>query len=403
MKIFSVNDFSVHPIFVIKQFFCAMSNSAIFKLRESYLDFFRGLALCTIFIAHIPDNWLANYTPGKFGFSDSAELFMFISGYAAAKVFIYTFDSSGFIIGTARVLQRCWQLYIAHLGLFFVLAMICAAGNQLGGEIDYIARLNLYFFFERTPEALIGLFSLKYVPNYFDILPAYIVMLAAVPLVILLARIHMLLVPIACLSVYFCTWLFHLEFIAEIDGSRPWFFNPFGWQLLFFTGFMLGAGWIKVPQLSNKAFWLCVAFILLCIPLSNFPMYSNNIILSSIRSELEPLLSKTNLGILRWIHFLALATVIFSCVRHYQNLLKTCVAHNLMRIGQQGLASFLFGMVLSYLVGIVMDYTGRQILDTLILNLIGILILILAAYIFAWFKASPWKKNILYPSSYSPA
>ena len=32
----------------------------------------------------MPDNWLAWYKPGAFGFSDSADIFVFVSGYAAA-------------------------------------------------------------------------------------------------------------------------------------------------------------------------------------------------------------------------------------------------------------------------------------------------------------------------------
>jgi len=45
------------------------------------LDFFRGVALLLIFIAHVPDNWLSRYRPGYFGFSDSADIFVFVSGY----------------------------------------------------------------------------------------------------------------------------------------------------------------------------------------------------------------------------------------------------------------------------------------------------------------------------------
>jgi hypothetical protein len=55
--------------------------------RDPRLDFFRGLAILIIFIAHIPENPWANYTPGRFGFSDAAEIFIFVSGFAVALAF----------------------------------------------------------------------------------------------------------------------------------------------------------------------------------------------------------------------------------------------------------------------------------------------------------------------------
>ncbi|EIJ41617.1 hypothetical protein BegalDRAFT_0705 [Beggiatoa alba B18LD] len=360
--------------------------------REVQLDFFRGLALCIIFIAHIPDNWLANYTYGRFGFSDSAELFIFVSGYTAARAFGRTFTQLGFWVGTIRVLHRCWQLYIAHLALFFLLAAICAAGNKLH-YIDYIGRLNLYFFFERTPEAIVGLFSLSYVPNYFDILPMYIVILACVPLMMLLARLHLILVPVMCLSIYLGMWWFNWALPAEIDSDRPWFFNPFGWQLLFFTGFLLGAGWMQAPRSSHVLALICLLFILLSIPLSNFPIYSQSIWLNNLRLNIDPLVIKTNFGILRWIHFLALAGLTQYLLLYWQSFFHTRFAQYTAKIGQQGLALFLCSMILSYVAGMIMDYTGRHILDTILINMFGLYCLWILAYMIGWFKTVPWKNK----------
>ena len=39
-----------------------------------------------------------------------------------------------------------------------------------------------------------------------------------------------------------------LSLVADAETGRTWFFNPFAWQLLFFTGFALGAGWIRPPR-----------------------------------------------------------------------------------------------------------------------------------------------------------
>ena len=76
------------------------------KPRDARLDFFRGLALLIIFVSHMPDNWLARFKPGAFGFSDSADIFVFVSGYAAALAYRKIFSRSGIFIGTARVARR---------------------------------------------------------------------------------------------------------------------------------------------------------------------------------------------------------------------------------------------------------------------------------------------------------
>jgi len=49
--------------------------------RDLRLDAFRGLALWFIFLDHIPDNVLAWLTLRNYGYSDSTEVLVFVSGY----------------------------------------------------------------------------------------------------------------------------------------------------------------------------------------------------------------------------------------------------------------------------------------------------------------------------------
>src|SRR5450631_2490997 len=55
--------------------------------RELRLDLFRGLALWLIFIDHVSPDLLSWFTIRSYGFSDAAEIFIFISGYTAAFVY----------------------------------------------------------------------------------------------------------------------------------------------------------------------------------------------------------------------------------------------------------------------------------------------------------------------------
>src|SRR5580693_6293916 len=89
--------------------------------RELRLDLFRGLALWLIYIDHVSPDLLTWFTIRNYGFSDAAEIFIFVSGFTAALVYGRTNFESGIVIGTARVLRRVWQIYTAHVLLFIVL------------------------------------------------------------------------------------------------------------------------------------------------------------------------------------------------------------------------------------------------------------------------------------------
>src|SRR4051812_18746863 len=78
--------------------------------RELRLDLFRGLALWLFFIDHLPPNLLTWFTIRNYGFSDATEIFIFISGYTAAFVYGRAMLQSGFVVATARILRRVWQI-----------------------------------------------------------------------------------------------------------------------------------------------------------------------------------------------------------------------------------------------------------------------------------------------------
>jgi hypothetical protein len=88
--------------------------------RDLRLDLFRGLALWLIFLDHIPSNIVSWGTIRNYGFSDAAEIFIFISGYTAAFVYGRAMRERGFIVAGARILKRAWQIYVAHMFLFLI-------------------------------------------------------------------------------------------------------------------------------------------------------------------------------------------------------------------------------------------------------------------------------------------
>src|SRR4029078_6880568 len=114
--------------------------------RDLRLDLVRGLALWLIFLDHIPSNAVSWITIRNYGFSDATEIFVFISGYTAAFVYGRALREHGFIVASARVLKRAWQIYIAHVFLLAIyLAEIAYVSNSFDNPL-YTEELGVLDF-----------------------------------------------------------------------------------------------------------------------------------------------------------------------------------------------------------------------------------------------------------------
>jgi hypothetical protein len=374
------------------------------SVRDPRLDFFRGLAMFIILIAHIPGNWITLWIPARFGFSDATEIFVFCSGMASAIAFGKVFRDRGWTMGTARVAFRCWQVYWAHICLFLAIAATMAALNGSGHfPRDYVGQLNLHPFFEDTPRNLVGLMTLTYVPNYFDILPMYLVILVMLPAVGALARLHRTAAFVAVIAVWAAAQTGALALPAEPWSDRAWYFNPFGWQLVFFTGFAFMSGWLPAPPVDRRLVIAAAAIVLVIVPLAHGPTYRDVELLGQVREGLAPMIGKTDFGILRYVHFLALAYLAWVAVGPRGDRLAPPEGDGtgarawraglsaILKVGQQSLAVFIASMYLARLLGVLLDVVGRTQLNALLVNLLGMGILVAVAYTAGWFKSGPWR------------
>jgi hypothetical protein len=73
-----------------------------------------------MFLGHIPSTFLAWFSFRNYGFSDGADLFVFMSGYTSALVYTKRMVERGFVFGATRLLRRVWQIYSAHVLLFVI-------------------------------------------------------------------------------------------------------------------------------------------------------------------------------------------------------------------------------------------------------------------------------------------
>ncbi|MEM8539081.1 MAG: OpgC domain-containing protein, partial [Pseudomonadota bacterium] len=253
-------------------------------------------------------------------------------------------------------------------------------------------------------EQLPGLLTLTYVPNYFDILPMYIVVLIMMPVMIFLARVHVLLVVAFSVGVWLLGNWGDVNFPAEPWTDRKWFFNPLGWQLVFYTGFAFMAGWFRPPPVDRRLFWTAVAIILIILPLAYFRIHREVEWIQEWRTEYRYLITKTDFGILRYIHFLAVAYVAWVLVGPKGDNIQprgdglgsqvwTVILKWIMKVGQQSLAVFITSMYLARLLGALFDQVGRTHFSMLWVNALGFAIIITIAFGAGWFKSQPWKKK----------
>jgi hypothetical protein len=367
--------------------------------RDPRLDFFRGLGMFIIFIAHIPMNVWTLWIPARFGFSDATEIFVFCSGMASAIAFGRVFEYRGWWMGAARVSHRVWQVYWAHIALFLVVAALVVFLDSTGWyaeENHFRDRLNLVWFFDNTATNLVGLLTLTYVPNYFDILPMYLVILAMMPIVMLLARQHLGLVAAFIAAIWLGANFGLLALPAEPWSDREWFFNPFGWQLVFFTGFAFMRGWIPAPPIRPWLVYAAIGIVLLTIPVAWYRIYTEVPLFQEWRQGLRPLIWKTDFGILRYAHFLALAYLAYAVAGEGGRRLVSSGAWGsfvqvVQKVGQQSLAVFLTSMVLAQIGGAVLDFIGRNTLTFALVNVTGFGVLIVTAYVVGWYKSQPWR------------
>jgi hypothetical protein len=370
------------------------------KPRDLRLDFFRGIGMFIIFIAHMPGNPWTLWIPARFGFSDATEIFVFCSGMASAIAFGAVFIHHGWWMGAARTVFRVWQVYWAHILMFIVIATMIAWFDTLSADDFYSNRLYIRPFLEDPGTGLIHLLTLTYVPNYFDILPMYLVILAMMPFVIGAYMLNRWLAAALVAAMWLAANLGYASLPAEWSSDRAWFFNPFGWQLIFFLGFAFMRGWLKPPPVRADLAALAVAVILLNVAIGSRFGYQNFETIFHLRDAIWPLIegnAKTDQGLVRTTHFLAIAYLAWIAAGPGGRRLVSDgwwgqVVLVIRRVGQQSLAVFLTSMVLAQALGALLDVTGRTALTVAAANLGGFVVLIATAYIVAFFKRQPWRR-----------
>jgi hypothetical protein len=359
--------------------------------RDLRLDLFRGLALLFIFIDHIPDNVLSYVTLHSVAFSDAAEVFVFISGYAAAMVYGKALHHQGCMAAAGRIYRRVSQIYAAHILTFAVLAAgVCYATLSVHDQ-NYTEDFGIDNFVDEPRVAIIKLLLLQYQPQFLDILPIYMIFLGVLPPLLLLLRSWLPLPLLISGVLYLLTWRFGWQPHSYPDDDG-WFFNPLAWQFLFVIGATAGYAPYSRQTLPLNSAWLGklavgIAIAIGIISVSWTIHSAYEAFPALLQRELSPLVEdKADLAPLRLISFLALAIASAHIVRRDSRVLRGPIAQWIIRCGQHSLQIFCLGILLSVLGYIVLTSVRGDIPMQLAIDLGGILLMVAVAALLTWSK-----------------
>jgi hypothetical protein len=343
--------------------------------RDLRIDTIRGLALLMIFINHIPGNPLSQATLAAFVFNDAAEVFVLLAGYSAMLAYHRGF-AGGLAAGAAPILRRVRTIYLAQVALALALVVLGLGLAGLTGRAFYLGHLDLVDFREEPLTGLAALFALLYQPSYADILPMYVVLMAALPLVVMGLARSPLLTLAASFSLYAAANALGLNLPQVYESS--WFFNPFAWQLIFVAGAAAGhatlAG-VRLPRhvdgviaaLAVVAFAVAVKAPWTALGLDGGPVTRLGV------NHLD--FSKTYAHPLRLATLAALAYLAAALISREARWLQGEAARRLQAIGRASLPVFAAGTVLSFLGTAVLQEAGSAWPVVLAVNIGGVALL----------------------------
>lgn len=204
------------------------------------LDMLRGYALVCIMLDHMPVSPLRKLTLTNFVVFDAAELFVLLSGFLVGLVWLRVEEKEGRAAVQRRFWRRSFEVWRALVIGSVLLALLSWLLFWLG--MKHTAVWSEYSrMIVRDPLDYIVKIAIMWMqPNLMDVLALYVLLIVTVPL----ALPVLLRWPFLFMAGSVALWLVAVPLNALIPNQRPGpglLFNPFGWQLLFYCGVVMGA------------------------------------------------------------------------------------------------------------------------------------------------------------------
>jgi len=347
--------------------------------RDLRIDFFRGLALYMIIFDHITGDPLSKLTYARIGFSDAAEIFVFLSGVSCGIAYSRLLSRQG-VGGLLRALSwRALQIYTYYLVASLLTILIISLSRDL---IAIPENHQAFIALREDPLAAIkSAILLISPPDLPGILVLYLELaLFSIPVFLLIAARS----SAAALLISGGLWLLaqlHPDLLPRLADHS--YFNPIAWQFLFCIGMFVGT-WYN-SDLSLERFrtppWVSLACTVVAIALfyrivrdHGFAQRLNLDMLAWSDATLTRM--KENLSAIRLVHFLAVAFLVAICVRPSSPILRWPGASVIIMSGRCSLQVFCAGAVLSVLLNLFVAIEEpfawvRLFLDCLTITLIA--------------------------------
>ncbi|SHL91329.1 hypothetical protein SAMN05444159_7171 [Bradyrhizobium lablabi] len=356
--------------------------------RDLRLDLFRGLANWAIFLDHIPHEVLSWVTSRHYGFSDAADMFVFISGYTAAFVFGRVMIERGYLAAVSRLLKRALELYAAHIMVVFVYIAVVASVSRGLNDPNDLDVFNVAAFINKPLWEFFQILALRYRPVNLDVLPLYILLMGTfAPALWLMVR-----KPTLALMGSIVVYLAARHFGWNLATSRVtvWYFNPFAWQLLFFLGAWIAVGGAEAAQSivrTRTVFWLAIAYLVFAfvVTMANPSPQLGGLLPAWLLAPFDPN-DKTNLAPYRIVHLLALAVVVTRFLPADSPILRLRSLVPLIKCGQNSLQVFCIGIVLSFCAHAAIELSLNALWVQIFAGTAGVLLMTMGAYYWTWSK-----------------
>jgi hypothetical protein len=347
------------------------------------VDSWRGFALITIFINHIPGVLYESFTYKNVSLSDSAELFVFLAGWSLRHVVGKPGNPTPLRQLIFRLTGRAVTLYAANMMIVMLAIAMLATSARIFENPLMLEWHNAAAVFYDPVDTHIGLALLSHQLGYFDILPLYVVLMLFAPVVVSIHRLTPRLLVPASLAVYVAALVFKVN-LPTWPTEGQWFFNPLCWQTVFVLGFAMSGedglgrwvdaniGWLRLVALPLVFVGALMAWFHWWPDPTQVP--EPKLLFIAVKTFVTPI---------RLIHFTALIAVFSSLYPSLANALPRLVAF-LSMLGRHSLQVFCAGSILSLSGQILRFYFGGGfIVDTTLVST-GIMLLGGTAWLSDW-------------------
>jgi hypothetical protein len=357
--------------------------------RDLRIDACRGIALWFIFLDHIPNNVGSWLTLRNYGFSDAAEVFMFVSGLTCALAYSKAWRCEGWSGVINRTLRRSWDIYVAFLLLTLASAILV---HLLGGGSPADEN-NTRILLDQPGATLARAAILQYRPVNTDVLPLFVLLhLSFAPLLWLLLRVPNLTLG-ASLVLYALVHVF--GWTVPAWPNSHWAFNPMAWQFLVVLGawWMIEGKkvepWVRSPAVLAIAVTLLLASLVVALSSRIEPLEA--LIPKSVPQLLYPM-DKSNLDPVRLLHFLALAILASWMVPRNWRGMTTPLMRGAILCGRNSLPIYCLGVLLAFACHIALLDISNGFAMQLALSAGGIVIMVAAARLLDLISIKPGRQ-----------